>query len=122
MESIIFHEFEDPQTKETAKQYFELREQPLIFQDKPCKVITLRDVTKIRENTELQEKNKLMNLLSATLHHEQLAPIRCIIAMSQHLKKNDLNKEALFDLTVIHDTASFLLNQVQSNLDKNLLD
>lgn len=51
-----------------------------------------------------------------------LAPIRCIIEMSNSLLGRIQDSSLSFDLTVIFNTASFLLNQVQSNLDVSLLD
>lgn len=51
-----------------------------------------------------------------------LAPIRCIIEMTNSLLGRIQDSSLSFDLTVVFNTASFLLNQVQANLDVGLLD
>ena len=64
----------------------------------------------------------MIQLVSSSCNHEMLAPIRCIISMSSSLLERVEEPTHCFDLTTIFNTASFLLNQVQANLDHNLLD
>jgi len=64
----------------------------------------------------------MMQLVSSSCNHEMLAPIRCIISMSRSLLERILDKNHCFELTTICNTASFLLAQVQGNLDQSLLD
>jgi light-regulated signal transduction histidine kinase (bacteriophytochrome) len=102
--------------------YYCLRKQNLVFENKLRKVFTFGDVTKLHENQELQSQNKLIQLVSSSCNHEMLAPIRCIIQMASSLLDRCQDSSLSFDLTVIFNTSSFLLNQVQSNLDYSLLD
>lgn len=102
--------------------YFSLKKQSLIFENKSRKVVTFHDVTKLHENHELQSQNRLIQLVSSSCNHEMLAPIRCIIQMASSLLERCQDASLSFDMTVIFNTASFLLNQVQSNLDHSLLD
>ena len=61
----------------------------------------------------------MIQLLNSSCNHEMLAPIKCIIQIAEQTKQF----VAEFDgPTVIYNTASFLLNQVQSNLDQSLLE
>lgn len=85
-------------------------------------MITLHDVSKLIENQNLQSENKLIQMVSSSCNHEMLAPIRCIISIVGSLMDRVQDSSLDFDLTVINNTASFLLNQVQSNLNYSLLD
>lgn len=49
-----------------------------------------------------------------------LAPIRCIIQMAADLKEKAATR-FYYDIQIIENTAGFLLNQVQMNLDYGLL-
>lgn len=64
----------------------------------------------------------MMNLVSASCNHELLAPIRCIIQMVATLRNEVRKPDKIHKLEVIHNTASFLLNQVQANIDQGLLN
>ena len=64
------------------------------------------------EVTELKSKNKLIQMLSSSCNHEMLAPIRCIISMTESLLTKFKESAESFDLKIIFNTASFLLNQV----------
>jgi Ni2+-binding GTPase involved in maturation of urease and hydrogenase len=84
-------------------------------------VVILRDLTSLHQKARLEEQNKLINLLSSSCNHEMLAPIHCIISMVSELRRKARDSEE-FCLTVIYNTAYFLLSQVQSNLDSSLLE
>lgn len=62
--------------------FYEVKLQNLIFDQKPCRVLTLHDVTKKHENDKLRASNKLIQLLSSSCNHEMLAPIRCVIQIT----------------------------------------
>jgi light-regulated signal transduction histidine kinase (bacteriophytochrome) len=94
----------------------------MIFDNRAQSVITLHDVSKLIENQNLQSENKLIQMVSSSCNHEMLAPIRCIISIVGSLMDRVQDSSLDFDLTVINNTASFLLNQVQSNLNYSLLD
>ena len=92
-----------------SRLFFELKEQAFIFQNKPGKLVNMRNITKLQENTELQSQNKMMQLFNSSCNHEMLAPIRCIIQIAETLR---VKNKASFGLKVIFNTASFLLSQV----------
>jgi signal transduction histidine kinase len=64
----------------------------------------------------------MMQLVSSSCNHEMLAPIRCIISMVRSLLERIKDKSHCFELSTISNTATFLLAQVQGNLDQSLLD
>ena len=51
-----------------------------------------------------------------------LTPIRCVIQITSNLLGKLKDESHRFDLQIIFNTASFLLNQVQGNLDQSLLN
>lgn len=64
----------------------------------------------------------MMQLLSSSCNHELLAPLRCVIQMASNLISQVQIPDQAFQLRVIFNTSSMLLNQVQANLDYGLLD
>lgn len=106
------------------KKMYHLKKQSLHFENKQCMVLILYDVSQLLRNQSLVSQNKLIQLVSSSCTHELLAPIRCIIQLASSLldKLHDQSAFVLSDLNVIFNTASFLLNQVQANLDQSLLE
>lgn len=51
----------------------------LIFANKQCRILVMRDLSLIHQNMKLQSQNKMMSLLQSSISHEMLTPIRCII-------------------------------------------
>lgn len=51
-----------------------------------------------------------------------LAPIRCVIQITSSLIEKVKEEASRVDLKVIFNTSSFLLNQVNSNLDASLIE
>ena len=51
----------------------------MLYNDKECQVLTIRDIS-AQENLELaEEKNNLLHLLTSSVSHELMTPIRCMI-------------------------------------------
>lgn len=88
---------------------FKVEHQPFIFEQKTCTVITLREVTQIRKVSELTAKNKFMQLMNSSVSHEMLAPLRCIVQISDNMRKK-VPKAKRAEPQTILNTASFLLN------------
>ena len=61
-------------------------------------------------------------MVSSSCNHEMLAPMRCIIQIAHNLIDKVKEETNRVDLKVIFNTSSFLLNQVQSNLDASLIE
>jgi len=65
----------------------------------------------------------LLSLLTSSVSHEQITPLKCIIAFgNQTLQINGLNKAVSEKLKLIVSTATLVLNQVKMLLDKNMID
>lgn len=62
-----------------------------------------------------------MQLYTSSCNHELLAPLRCVIEIASSLLEQSHPAQTSLKLRVIFNTASFLLNQVQANMDQGLL-
>lgn len=102
-----------------GRSFFEMREQSFLFDNKPCKLVTMRDITKMQENTQLKSQSEMMRLFNSSCNHEMLAPIRCIIQIVESMR---IKNKSSAGLKIIFNTASFLLNQVNQNLDQGMLE
>lgn len=102
-------------------QLFHLSRSQLTFDHKVCCVVTLKNVTKLKQISELETRNKFLGLMSSSINHEYLAPIRCISQISKQLEKSVRFKEKE-SARVISNTADFVLSQIQTNMDSDLLE
>jgi signal transduction histidine kinase len=71
----------------------------------------------------LRAQNKSISLMSSTVSHEMLTPLRCIIQMIDRLmgSLSDV-KQSKNTLRTIQDTCQMILGQIKVNLDVNLVD
>lgn len=86
-------------------------------------MLICRDISKIKENSKLQGQNKMLSLMSSSISHEMLTPIKCIIKIVEDIGKiapKECNLDHNIELVV--STAQMLLSQVKGNLDRHLLD
>jgi len=64
----------------------------------------------------------MLTLMSSSVSHEMITPIKCIIEMASQMQKKFNDPSLRYDTDLVMNTASMLLNQVKGTLDKNLLD
>ncbi len=70
----------------------------------------------------MSAENRMLSLLTASVSHEMLTPLKCIIEFALSLM-NELNKSPQrYTAELILSTSKLLLSQVKMLLDKNLLD
>jgi signal transduction histidine kinase len=82
----------------------------------------MRDITEIRKFSKVQENNKMLTMLTSSVTHEMITPLKCIIqfALSVLQKTSDPSKRK--DLELVLMTAQLLLSQVKLLLDRNMLE
>jgi hypothetical protein len=51
----------------------------MIYNGKQCRLVLMRDVSKIKEAAKLSAKLKMVSLISSSVSHEMLVPLRCIV-------------------------------------------
>ena len=81
-----------------------------MFNDEECKVVAFRDVTEVQRIAKIEETNKLLNLLTSSVTHEMLTPLRCIVSMCAQLLKEleSSTKKSTAELIMI--TAKMILS------------
>jgi len=53
--------------------------QPLTYQNSDATLLTIRDITEIRTFSKISENNKMLTLLTSSVTHEMITPLKCII-------------------------------------------
>lgn len=82
----------------------------------------MHDITAYRKMQAVENEHKLLSLLTASVSHEMLTPIKCIVQMTKSLSENLKNGEFKYEAKLILSTTKLLMSQVKILLDKNLLD
>jgi hypothetical protein len=59
--------------------------QNLIFNSEECLVLSCRDVSNITENAKLVADNKMLNVVSSSVHHEMITPIKCTLQIIEKI-------------------------------------
>jgi hypothetical protein len=54
----------------------------LIFNKEECKVATFRDVTRSKQLVKVEKDNKLLHLLSSSVTHEMVTPLKVMINLA----------------------------------------
>lgn len=93
----------------------------MIFNNQQCFVLTCRDICQINENAKLAAENQMLALMSSSVSHEIITPIKCICSTVDIIKGKTKDKSIIYNLELINNTAQMLLSQVKGNLDRNLL-
>lgn len=76
-----------------------------MFAQKQCLVFTCKDITKIKEHAKLAADNKLLQLISSSVSHEMLTPIKCIILMVETLARMFSDPDSTHKFELIITTA-----------------
>lgn len=84
---------------------------------------TFHDITKEEQLNQLNLEVQLCQLATSCLTHEVVTPLRCIIVMSELIKKDNKNKKSVRqEADIMVSTAELVLAQVKLLLDKKMLD
>ena len=84
--------------------------------------MTFRDVTEVKKAAKIQAANKLLSLLTSTVTHEMVTPLKCMISFATSVLKELQNSPKKHEAELILTTAKLLLSQVKLLLDKNMLE
>jgi K+-sensing histidine kinase KdpD len=104
----------------TEQKFYKISAQTIIFDSKQCVMLTFRNITQIQEDALRVADSKMVNLMSE-VSHEMITPIKCILALTEHIKTEQSQTEFKRQSELITVTAETLMNQVKSNLDRFLL-
>lgn len=53
--------------------------QPLTYQNTDATLVTMRDITEVRKFSKISENNKVLTLLTSSVTHEMITPLKCIV-------------------------------------------
>jgi light-regulated signal transduction histidine kinase (bacteriophytochrome) len=107
---------EDEHSK--TDRYFIFRSLRLIFDGKECNMVSIRDVTLFKDLRDTQNKNQYLNMLTATVTHELMSPINCIITFSKTIYSTLPNDIVKHSSKKIFDCATLMKMHVRSLLDR----
>lgn len=71
----------------------QLQIQSLMYGNKPSFVMTFRDVNKIKQNEKLAAENKFLGLITSSVSHETITPLKCISSIANRLKTKVNDKD-----------------------------
>lgn len=97
--------------------------QPLMFKQEDCIVLTVTDLSQIEEVASLKAQTDSLQLMSSTVSHEMLTPLKCIIQMVNRMQGSmaDVKKSRKY-LNTIGETCELILGQIKASLDYNLVN
>jgi K+-sensing histidine kinase KdpD len=96
------------QPQEYRRLHFSLTN--LMFNDQECKVATFRDVTEKKQLGLMKETNKLLHMLTSSVTHEMVTPLKCMISFAAIVLKELQNSSKRKEAELIITTAKLLLS------------
>ena len=93
----------------------------MYFKNRLCHFFTIRDITKHFQYKNVKESNRNIKMYSASVSHEMLNPIKCIINFSKQMLDSSTGSESRDFLNMIFCSAKLLQCHTQDLLDLNLL-
>lgn len=85
-------------------------------------MLEIRDVTAFRKLIKVENENRITSLLTASVSHELLTPLKCICSFGNQLITLITNSKIRYKAELIVSTSNLVMSQVKFLLDKNLLD
>ena len=83
---------------------------------------TFRDVTRSKQLVKVEKDNKLLHMLSSSVTHEMVTPLKVIINLASLVQKELKGKPREHEAKLIVVSAKLMLAQVQLLFDKNKFD
>ena len=72
---------------------FEMSYQSLMFKNKQAIVLIFRDISHLKKISCLSEENQIMDLVTSSVTHELLTPLKSASLLSQNLSKTLVDDE-----------------------------
>lgn len=57
----------------------------MIFNEEECIILMIRDITAFKKLNKAENKNRVTGLLTASVSHELLTPLKCISSFGKEL-------------------------------------
>lgn len=82
----------------------------LMFNQEECKVATFRDVTDKSKLAKIEADNKLLHMLTSSVTHEMVTPLKCMVSFSEIVVKALANSPKKYEAELIMTTSKLLLS------------
>jgi hypothetical protein len=99
-------------SNESSLKTLQVNFQQLIYNSKQCIVLTLRDISEINNYAKVSAENKMLSLLTSSVTHEMITPLKCVIQFGTTLLKSK-DPSVVKEAELIVSTAKLLLSQVK---------
>jgi len=96
--------------------------QKIWFRNKECQILTIKDISAQINVKEQERKINLLNLLTSSVSHELMTPIRCINSFATDLMYDLRDAKSRSKAQSIFSTGKLLLAQIKMLLDKSLME
>jgi len=84
-------------------------------------LLLFRDNQSIQKNLKVQTDNEVLAIVSSSVNQEMITPLKCVLQIITKIRDSNTNERTDFDLKMVQNTSTLLLNQVRSNLDRSLI-
>jgi signal transduction histidine kinase len=81
-----------------------------MFNQEECKVATFRDVTDKSKLAKIEADNKLLHMLTSSVTHEMVTPLKCMVSFSEIVVKALANSPKKYEAELIMTTSKLLLS------------
>jgi len=85
-------------------------------------VLTIRDLTAQLKLEQAEQKSSLLSLLTSSVSHELITPIRCMVTFGNELVNSKLKDKIKRKASLIVNTGKLVLTQIKMLLDRNMLE
>lgn len=107
---------------EDGQKHVAIKRSNILFQNKDCEIFTIVDQTQILANQTMRHQNNMLNTLTASVSHDMMTPLKCIILYAQYLLTTLMPEQDLQKVIYIKRTAQMLKQQTKDLLDRALID
>ena len=94
----------------------------MVYINTDAVLVTMRDITEVTKFAKISENNKVLTLLTSSVTHEMITPLKCIIQFTHKVLSQTTDPDKRKDLELILSTAQLLLSEVKLLLDRNMIE
>jgi signal transduction histidine kinase len=81
-------------------------------------MLTIRDISKLRDLEQAHAKNDYLNMLTSTVTHELMTPLNCVLTFATTICSKVKNEFVRIQAKLIIDSVSLMRLQVRDLLDR----
>ena len=104
-----------------ATRYLELQMNSISLNKEEYRVATFRETTESKRLARSEANTRMVQLLSSSVTHEMVTPLKCIISFATSLQKELKHSPKCKEAELIYVTAKLLLSEVKLLLDNNMI-